>query len=106
MNPVPRACGDEPAHRALIAALRIPITYVDFDRHAAIDLSVGRDILAYDACVIQCAEQYKLPLLTSEKDTGGLRQMTTVARSLGIHVVRLGKWQAKRTTGNQPRRKK
>lgn len=94
------------AHRALVAAMKMPITYVDINQHAAIDLSVSRDILAYDACVIQCAEQYKLPLLTSEKDTDGFRQMTTVARSLGIQVVRLKKWQVRKTTGNQPRPKK
>ena len=77
------------ADMALWFTLRMWIEYVPVNRVNAMLIAMDRRIMSYDAFVLQCAREQKLPLLTSEKDIPG--RMPDHARQLGITLVELKK---------------
>jgi predicted nucleic acid-binding protein len=46
----------------------IPIRYVDVELESALEIAAQLNIYAYDAYLIQTARQYKLPLMTLDKN--------------------------------------
>lgn len=76
------------AQKALAAASEYPIQYVDIDQAAALKLAMDERIMSYDAFVLQCALEFDMPLLTSEKDDRP-DKMPVVAKRLGIKLVRV-----------------
>ncbi len=68
---------------ALASYREIPIKLVDVSLEQAIELSHSLNIYAYDAYLIQCAQQTNTPLLTLDK---GLK---VAAQSLGVQLLDL-----------------
>lgn len=76
------------AEKALMfTILRMRINYLPVNRASAMDIAINRRIMSYDAFVLQCAIEQRLPLLTSEKDVKD--RMPYHARELGITLVEL-----------------
>lgn len=75
------------AEEAIWFTLKMPIKYVAINQVNAMIIAMDRRIMSYDAFVLQCALEYKMPLLTSEKDILG--RMPDHARQLGITLVEL-----------------
>ncbi len=50
-------------------------------RFGALEIAAGHGIYAYDAYLIACAKQYRLPLLTLDRD------LMNVARDSGIDLI-------------------
>ncbi|HGG59920.1 MAG TPA: PIN domain-containing protein [Gammaproteobacteria bacterium] len=73
----------EKAKRALAAYREIPIKYIDVPLERTLEISDALNIYAYDAYLIQCAQQTSTPLLTL--DTG----LITAAKKMGIHILEL-----------------
>jgi predicted nucleic acid-binding protein len=71
----------EVAKLALNAYQEIPVKFIDVPLEQALELSYSQNIYAYDAYLIQCAQQTSTPLLTLDK---GLK---TVAKNIGIQVL-------------------
>jgi predicted nucleic acid-binding protein len=71
----------EVAKLALKAYQEIPVKFIDVPLEQALELSYSQRIYAYDAYLIQCAQQTSTPLLTLDK---GLK---TVAKNIGIQVL-------------------
>jgi predicted nucleic acid-binding protein len=71
----------EVAKLALNAYQEIPVKFIDVPLEQALELSYSQRIYAYDAYLIQCAQQTSTSLLTLDK---GLK---TVARNIGIQVL-------------------
>ncbi len=71
----------EVAKRALKAYQEIPVKFIDVPLEQALELSYSQKIYAYDAYLIQCAQQTSTSLLTLDK---GLK---TVAKNIGIQVL-------------------
>ena len=71
----------ETAKSALKAYQEIPIKFIDVPLEHALELSCSQKIYAYDAYLIQCAQQTSTPLLTLDK---GLK---TVAKNIGIQIL-------------------
>lgn len=71
----------EIAKLALKAYQEIPIKFVGVPLDRALELSYSQKIYAYDAYLIQCAQQTSTPLLTLDK---GLQ---AVAKNIGIQVL-------------------
>lgn len=71
----------EVAKLALKAYQEIPVKFIDVPLEQALELSYSQKIYAYDAYLIQCAQQTSTPLLTLDK---GLK---TVATNIGIQVL-------------------
>ncbi len=73
----------ELAKLALKAYQEIPIKFIDVPLEQALELSYSQKIYAYDAYLIQCAQQTSTSLLTLDK---GLK---TVAKNIGIQVLEI-----------------
>lgn len=71
----------ELAKLALKAYQEIPIKFIDVPLAQALELSYSMKIYAYDAYLIQCAQQTSTPLLTLD------RSLKAVAKNIGIHVL-------------------
>lgn len=71
----------KPAQQALTAYSGIPIKFVDVPLEATLEISKAQNIYAYDAYLIQCAQQTSTSLLTLDN---GLK---SVARQVGVHVL-------------------
>ena len=71
----------EIAKLALKAYQEIPVKFIDVPLEQALELSYSQKIYAYDAYLIQCAQQTSTSLLTLDK---GLK---TVAKNIGIQVL-------------------
>ncbi len=71
----------EVAKLALNAYQEIPVKFIDVPLEQALELSYSQKIYAYDAYLIQCAQQTSTSLLTLDK---GLK---TVAKNIGIQVL-------------------
>jgi len=71
----------ELARLALAAYREIPIKFIDVSLDHAVEISKALDIYAYDAYLIQCAQQTSTSLLTL--DNG----MKIAAEKMGIHVL-------------------
>jgi predicted nucleic acid-binding protein len=59
----------------------IPIRYVDIDMKSSLEIAAGLKIYAYDAYLLQCAVQYRSPLMTLDKSLARLAEQT------GIKVI-------------------
>ena len=69
------------AQQALTVYSGIPIKFVDVPLEATLELSKAQNIYAYDAYLIQCAQQTSTSLLTLDN---GLK---SVAQQVGVHVL-------------------
>ncbi len=69
------------AKQALLAYHDIPIKFIDVPLKKALELSQSHNIYAYDAYLIQCAQQTSSPLLTLDN---GLK---VAAKSTGITIL-------------------
>ncbi|MDX2429035.1 MAG: type II toxin-antitoxin system VapC family toxin [Xanthomonadales bacterium] len=69
------------AQQALTVYSGIPIKFVDVPLKATLGLSKAQNIYAYDAYLIQCAQQTSTSLLTLDN---GLK---SVAQQVGVHVL-------------------
>jgi predicted nucleic acid-binding protein len=73
----------ELAKRALSAYREIPIKFIDVPLEKAIELSHLQNIYAYDAYLIQCAQQTSTSLLTLDN---GLK---VAAKNAGIAIMEI-----------------
>jgi predicted nucleic acid-binding protein len=71
----------ERAQQALTVYSGIPIKFVDVPLEATLEISKAQNIYAYDAYLIQCAQQTSTSLLTLDN---GLK---SVAQQVGVHVL-------------------
>ncbi len=71
------------AKQALAAYQQIPIKFVDVLLEPSIALSHSLNIYAYDAYLIQCAQQTSTPLLTL--DSG----LSRVAQQVGVQLLEI-----------------
>jgi len=69
------------AKQALAAYREIPIKFIDVPLEKTLEISHAQNIYAYDAYLLQCAQQTSTSLLTL--DIG----MKSVAARVGIHVL-------------------
>ncbi len=74
----------EQAKLALTAYREIPIKFIDVPLEQTLEISHILRIYAYDAYLIQCAQQTSTSLLTLDN---GLK---TAAEKMGIHVLEVG----------------
>jgi len=73
----------EPARQALDVYRDIPIKFIDVPLETTLEISKAQNIYAYDAYLIQCAQQTSTSLLTLDS---GLK---TVAQQVGVQVMEL-----------------
>ena len=66
---------------ALAEYREIPINFIDVALDRAVKISNALNIYAYDAYVIQCAQQTSTPLLTLD------RGLASAAKQMGIQVL-------------------
>ena len=71
----------ELAKLALKAYREIPVKFIEVPLEQALELSYSHKIYAYDAYLIQCAQQTSTPLLTLD------RGLKAVAKRIGIHIL-------------------
>ena len=71
----------ELAKLALKAYQEIPIKFIEVPLEQTLELSYSQKIYAYDAYLIQCAQQTSTPLLTLD------RGLKVVSKNIGIHVL-------------------
>jgi len=71
----------EQARLALAVYREIPIKFIDVSLEHTVEISQALHIYAYDAYLIQCAQQTSTPLLTLDK---GLK---VAAEKMGIHIL-------------------
>ena len=71
----------KPAQQALTVYSGIPIKFIDVPLEATLEISKAQNIYAYDAYLIQCAQQTSTSLLTLDN---GLK---SVAQQVGVHVL-------------------
>jgi len=69
------------AQRGLSIFNSIPIRYVETDLTSALKLSKTENIYAYDSYMLDCAIQYKSPLLTLDK------KLESAARRMKIAIL-------------------
>ncbi len=79
-----RKLGIELARQALMAYREIPIKFIDVSLEKALELSHAQNIYAYDAYLIQCAQQAGTSLLTLDH---GLK---AAAENAGVHTLEVG----------------
>ena len=75
----------ELARQALAAYRDIPIKFIDVPLEATLEISKTQNIYAYDAYLIQCAQQTSTFLLTLDS------RLKTVAQRVGVQVMELTK---------------
>ncbi|MES9856345.1 MAG: type II toxin-antitoxin system VapC family toxin [Sedimenticola sp.] len=73
----------EKARQALAVYREIPIKFIDVPLEQTVEISNALNIYAYDAYLIQCAQQTNTPLLTLDK---GLK---LAAKEKGVYVLEL-----------------
>jgi len=71
----------ELARLALAVYREIPIRFIDVSLEHTVEISKTLNIYAYDAYLIQCAQQTSSPLLTLDQ---GLKM---AAERMGIHIL-------------------
>ena len=71
----------EQSQKALIAYREIPIKYIDVPLEQTLEISNALGIYAYDAYLIQCAQQTSTSLLTLD------RGLKIAAKKMGIHLL-------------------
>ena len=70
----------EQALQAIDMYLEIPVRFVEVELANSLELAGALGIYAYDAYLLRCAEKYRLPLLTLDK------QLIQAAKNRGISV--------------------
>ncbi|MDQ6970993.1 MAG: type II toxin-antitoxin system VapC family toxin [Mariprofundus sp.] len=79
-----RGCSTIELARSALAAYReIPIKFIDISLEHTLDISHALNIYAYDAYLIQCAQQTSTSLLTLDK------ALKITAEKMGIHVLEI-----------------
>ncbi len=73
----------ESAKQVLSAYQEIPIKFIDVLLTQTLDISHALNIYAYDAYLIQCAQQTSTALLTLDKG------LAAAAEKMGIHVLEI-----------------
>ena len=71
----------ELAQQALAIYQKIPIKYIDVPLEKALEISEVQNIYAYDAYLIQCAQQTSTSLLTLDN------KLKIVAEKLGVSIM-------------------
>ncbi len=71
----------EQTHKALVAYRDIPIKFIDVPLEQTLEISYALNIYAYDAYLIQCAQQTSTALLTLD---GGLK---IAAKKMGVQLL-------------------
>jgi len=71
----------EQAQQAIKIYRAIPIRFVEIELESALEIADELKIYAYDSYIIQCAIQYKRPLMALDKDLLGC------ARQKGIRTI-------------------
>ena len=71
----------EQALQAIDMYLEIPVRFVEVELANSLELAGALGIYAYDAYLLRCAEKYRLPLLTLDK------QLIQAAKNRGISVL-------------------
>jgi len=71
------------AKKALKEYKKIPIKFIDVPLDKALEISHAQNIYAYDACLIQCAQQTSTSLLTLDS------QLKIASKKLGINILEL-----------------
>ena len=69
------------AQRALSVYSGIPIKFIDVPLQTTLEISKAQNIYAYDAYLIQCAQQTSTSLLTLDN------ALKLVAQQVGVHVL-------------------
>jgi len=73
----------ELARLALAVYREIPIKFIEVSLEHTVEISQTLNIYAYDAYLIQCAQQTSTPLLTLDKD------LKAAAEKMAIHVLEM-----------------
>ncbi len=71
------------AKKALKEYQKIPIKFIDVSLERTLEISHTQNIYAYDAYLIQCAQQTSTPLLTLDK------QLKITAEKMSINILEL-----------------
>ena len=71
------------AKKALAAYREIPIKFVDVSLDKSLDISHALNIYAYDAYLIQCAQQTSTSLLTLDIGLG------LTAQKMGVNILKI-----------------
>ena len=71
----------EQALQAIDMYLEIPVRFVEVELANSLELAGALGIYAYDAYLLRCAEKYRLPLLTLDK------QLIQATKNRGISVL-------------------
>ena len=71
------------AKQALTAYREIPIKFIDVPLEKTLEISHAQNIYAYDAYLIQCAQQTSTSLLTLD---GGLK---VIAEKMGVNILEI-----------------
>lgn len=71
----------ELALRALEVYRNIPIRFLDVDLAESLRLAAELNLYAYDAYLVRCSIQYRLPLISLD------RKLLAAARSAGARIV-------------------
>ncbi len=69
------------ALEAIVAYRQIPLRLVEVELDEAVRVAGESGIYAYDAYLIRCAQKYKAPLISLDRELAG------VAERLGVDVV-------------------
>ena len=73
----------EQALQAIDMYLKIPVRFVEVELANSLELAGALGIYAYDAYLLRCAEKYRLPLLTLDK------QLVQAAKEKGISILKV-----------------
>jgi len=71
------------AKQALTAYREIPIKFVDIPLEKTLEISHAQNIYAYDAYLIQCAQQTSTSLLTLDN------RLKVVAEKMGVNILEI-----------------
>ena len=78
-----RSSDIELAKQALTAYREIPIKFMDVPLEKTLEISHAQNIYAYDAYLIQCAQQTSTSLLTLD------RGLKAIAANMGINILEI-----------------
>jgi predicted nucleic acid-binding protein len=73
----------KPAKQALTAYREIPIKFIDVPLEKILEISHAQNIYAYDAYLIQCAQQTSTSLLTLDKE------LKAIGEKMGINILEI-----------------
>jgi len=73
------------AKKALKEYKKIPIKFIDVSLEKTLEISHAQNIYAYDAYLIQCAQQTSTSLLTLDK------QLMITAEKMGVTILEIEK---------------